>query len=90
MPHLMQQPQPPGPNGFPPPGVVGMAPPQVSPGGLSATGGGAMMSAAALQAEQVRRRQDYETLCQIISQWNANRLDLFALSIPNEVRKEER
>ena len=29
--------------------------------------------------------RDYEVLCQIISQWNANRLDLFALTLPNEV-----
>jgi hypothetical protein len=30
--------------------------------------------------------RDYEALTQIITQWNANRLDLFALSLPNEVR----
>ena len=29
--------------------------------------------------------RDYETLCQIITQWNANRLDLFVLTLPNEV-----
>lgn len=39
-------------------------------------------------AEQSRRLQDFETLCQIITQWNANRLDLFALSLPNEVSRE--
>lgn len=36
------------------------------------------------QAESARKMQDYEALCQIINQWNANRLDLFALSLPNE------
>ncbi len=79
--HLMPHPgaaavAPTGPNGFPGHPRMAAVPPHVSPGA---------MSAAAVQAEQVRRRQDFETLCQIISQWNANRLDLFALSIPNEV-----
>lgn len=37
--------------------------------------------------ESAKKRQDYEALCHIINQWNANRLDLFALSLPNEVRK---
>ena len=36
--------------------------------------------------ESAKKRQDYEALCHIINQWNANRLDLFALSLPNEVR----
>jgi hypothetical protein len=31
-------------------------------------------------------QKDYETLCQTIKQWNENRLDMFALSLPNEVR----
>ena len=35
--------------------------------------------------EIAQKRKDYETLCHIINQWNANRLDLFALSLPNEV-----
>ena len=35
--------------------------------------------------ESAKKRQDYEALCHIINQWNANRLDLFALSLPNEV-----
>merc|ERR1712083_1020431 len=34
--------------------------------------------------ESAKKRQDYEALCHIINQWNANRLDLFALSLPNE------
>lgn len=37
------------------------------------------------QQEYVRKMQDLETLRHIISQWNANRLDLFELSMPNEV-----
>jgi hypothetical protein len=36
-------------------------------------------------AERAGKMRDYDTLCQIISQWNANRLDLFALTLPNEV-----
>ena len=38
------------------------------------------------QAEAARLAQDYEALVSIIRQWNANRLDLFALTLPNEVR----
>ncbi|CAG0894654.1 unnamed protein product [Cyprideis torosa] len=34
--------------------------------------------------DMVRRNTDRETLCQVIQQWNANRLDLFALTNPNE------
>ena len=37
-------------------------------------------------AERASKMRDYEVLSQIISQWNANRLDLFALTLPNEVR----
>ena len=37
------------------------------------------------QAEAARMAQDYEALVAIIKQWNANRLDLFALTLPNEV-----
>ena len=36
--------------------------------------------------ESAHKRQDFEALCHIINQWNANRLDLFALTLPNEVR----
>jgi hypothetical protein len=32
-----------------------------------------------------RRPADVEALRHVITQWNANRLDLFALSMPNEV-----
>ena len=37
------------------------------------------------EIELAQKRKDFETLCQIINAWNANRLDLFALSLPNEV-----
>ncbi len=37
-------------------------------------------------AEVAQKHRDYEALSLIIKQWNANRLDLFALSTPNEVR----
>merc|ERR1712088_765429 len=37
------------------------------------------------QAEAARMAQDYEALVNIIKQWNANRLDLFALTLPNEM-----
>merc|ERR1719210_866244 len=36
------------------------------------------------EIELAQKRKDFETLCQIINAWNANRLDLFALSLPNE------
>merc|ERR1712110_64847 len=36
------------------------------------------------EAEHLRRMQDLEHLKQIIMQWNANRPDLFELSMPNE------
>ena len=47
---------------------------------------GLMVGGMAGAAEHARRMQDLDTLRQIISQWNANRLDLFALTLPNEVR----
>jgi len=57
------------------------------PGALPVAMVAPVVNPALMTAEQqARKRQDYETLCQIISQWNANRLDLFALSLPNEVR----
>jgi hypothetical protein len=34
----------------------------------------------------VRRTEEREALRSVIAQWNANRLDLFELSEPNEVR----
>lgn len=37
-----------------------------------------------LQQEYQRKMQDLDTLRHIITQWNANRLDLFELSMPNE------
>ena len=38
------------------------------------------------QEQAARKSADLETLRHIIAQWNANRLDLFELSFPNEVR----
>ena len=37
---------------------------------------------------EARRLHDLETLRHIITQWNANRLDLFELSLPNEVGQD--
>lgn len=60
------------------------------PGGM--TGNGQVPPSAQVpmsfhdQAELARKMRDYEALTQIITQWNANRLDLFALSLPNEVK----
>ena len=36
---------------------------------------------------KLKKQQDLETLRNILTAWNANRLDLFELSMPNEVRK---
>lgn len=52
-------------------------------------GGGASADPSYAAAERASKMRDYETLCQIIQQWNANRLDLFALTLPNEVRENE-
>jgi afadin len=41
------------------------------------------MEAAATAA--AKKQQERETLRSVIAQWNANRLDLFELSEPNEV-----
>lgn len=38
-----------------------------------------------LQQRSKNEVQDSEHLRQIITQWNANRLDLFELTLPNEV-----
>ena len=64
-------------NGGPPNGGVGVgaAPPMATPVPLVGAAG----------AEYARKMRDHHTLSQIITQWNANRLDLFALSLPNEV-----
>ena len=73
------QPQPPvtgyGPGGPPPPnmGYGGNGAPPPPPPQVSD------------HVENAKKRHDYEALCHIINQWNANRLDLFALSLPNEV-----
>ena len=96
-PHSGQRPNghPPPPNGHmnghmnghgPPPGMANnyMHGPPV-PGLVQ---GGLMVGGMAGAAEHARRMQDLDTLCQIISQWNANRLDLFALTLPNEVGQD--
>ena len=36
-------------------------------------------------AATAKKQQERETLRNVIAQWNANRLDLFELSEPNEV-----
>jgi hypothetical protein len=38
-----------------------------------------------VEAAAAKKQQERETLRNIIAQWNANRLDLFELSEPNEV-----
>ena len=48
-------------------------------------GGGGYPQQMSDDVEMAQKRKDFETLCQIINAWNANRLDLFALSLPNEV-----
>merc|ERR1719225_1480374 len=55
--------------------------------GSNVSGGGTGVSGMTLhdQAEAARMAQDYEALVGIIKQWNANRLDLFALTLPNEL-----
>ena len=37
-----------------------------------------------------KKAADREALRHVIQQWNANRLDIFELSEPNEVRASER
>jgi len=38
-----------------------------------------------MEAAATKKQQERETLRGVIAQWNANRLDLFELSEPNEV-----
>jgi len=38
-----------------------------------------------MEAAAAKKQQERETLRGVIAQWNANRLDLFELSEPNEV-----
>jgi afadin len=40
-------------------------------------------------AVAAKKQQEWETLRSVIAQWNANRLDLFELSEPNEVSPVE-
>ena len=79
-----QPPPPPHPHAHPPPlpsaasSSSGAGQPPPIHGELTAYGA----------AERAGKMRDYDTLCQIIQQWNNNRLDLFALSLPNEVRRD--
>jgi hypothetical protein len=41
------------------------------------------------EAVAAKKQQERETLRNVIAQWNANRLDLFELSEPNEVSLDE-
>lgn len=43
----------------------------------------------AAEAAVAKKQQERETLRSVIAQWNANRLDLFELSEPNEVSVDE-
>ena len=74
---------PPPPNGgMAPPLNGGMAPPpQPQPPPMASP----VPLVGAAGAEHARKMRDHHALSQIITQWNANRLDLFALSLPNEV-----
>jgi hypothetical protein len=42
-----------------------------------------------MEAAAAKKQQERETLRNVIAQWNANRLDLFELSEPNEVSLDE-
>ena len=64
-----------------PPPTMGGYPPQFAPH----PGGHVPPEQASAMMESTHKRQDFEALCHIINQWNANRLDLFALTLPNEV-----
>ena len=92
---------PPGYGGGPPGGVGGgsaqypLPPPNMQypgnngpampPAPMQMGGGGGHPQQMSDDVEMAQKRKDFETLCQIINAWNANRLDLFALSLPNEV-----
>ena len=69
-----------------PPPTMGGYPPQFAPhpGGPPPPMGNEQPTQA-MMVESAHKRQDFDALCHIINQWNANRLDLFALTLPNEV-----
>ena len=77
-----QGPQQPSPAGYP-----GGPPPNMGYGGPGNGGPPPPPPQVSDHVENAKKRHDYEALTHIINQWNANRLDLFALSLPNEVRK---
>lgn len=64
---------------------MGMVPPQQPPQQGGQGGQVVFPHHMTDEIELAQKRKDFETLCQIINAWNANRLDLFALSLPNEV-----
>ena len=39
---------------------------------------------SSLQSLNLKKQQDHQTLTNIIVEWNASRLDLFELTMPNE------
>ena len=45
-----------------------------------------MLNTASLTSslQNIKKQQDHQTLTNIIVEWNASRLDLFELSLPNE------
>ncbi len=69
--------------------ALGVGPPPRLPGGAPPSSRVAGPAISGDPERLARMRQDYETLCGIINQWNDNRLDLFALSLPNEVSDGE-
>ena len=79
------QPQPqPSPAGYP----GGPPPPNMGYGGPGGNGAPPPLPPQVSDhVESAKKKHDYDALCHIINQWNNNRLDLFALSLPNEVGK---
>ena len=73
------------PNGKLPNGTVGstMPEPPTTPTVQTVTGTNHHHNAA--EMDPIKRVQERENLRNIIKQWNANRLDLFEISEPNEV-----
>merc|ERR1712142_1442413 len=76
------QPQPhPSPAGYP----GGPPPPNMGYGGPGGNGAPPPLPPQVSDhVESAKKKHDYDALCHIINQWNNNRLDLFALSLPNE------
>ena len=86
VPHPLRPPVPSIPNAGTFPSMAGyLANPGMAGSNVSGGGTGIIGMTMHDQAEAARMAQDYEALVAIIKQWNANRLDLFALTLPNEV-----